>query len=170
MIQPKGDEVRCRLVVQDYTRERELEDDLTFASTPLLLSLKILLLFAIQKGYTIIFGDVSTAFLHAELKSGDVIHVRPPKEYYGWTNLVWELLSPLYGLRTSPKDWQDYIAEVLPILGGRRLKNEPNVYVFNYDEGIRHGVRRRSGDTRRQPGSTLRKDREESTYSRKPAS
>ena len=52
VIQPKGDEVRCRLVVQDYTRERELEDDLTFASTPLLLSLKILLLFAIQKGYT----------------------------------------------------------------------------------------------------------------------
>ena len=34
----------------------------------------------------------------------------------------------MYGLRSSPKAWQDYLAEVLPKLSFVRLKSEPNVY------------------------------------------
>ena len=32
------------------------------------------------------------------------------------------------GLRSSPKAWQDYLAEVLQKLSFLRLKSEPNVY------------------------------------------
>ena len=34
----------------------------------------------------------------------------------------------MYGLRSSPKAWQDYLAEVLQKLSFVRLKSEPNVY------------------------------------------
>ena len=49
----KGEEVRCRLVAQGYSQELDDPDD-SFASTPQLVSLKILLLFALAKKYKII--------------------------------------------------------------------------------------------------------------------
>ena len=36
----------------------------------------------------------------------------------------------MYGLRTSPKDWQGFFAGILTSLGGQRLKSDPNVYFF----------------------------------------
>ena len=34
----------------------------------------------------------------------------------------------MYGLRTSPKAWQEHLAQVLKELGLQRLVSEPNVY------------------------------------------
>ena len=117
-------------MAQGYSQELDDPDD-SFASTPQLLSLKVLLLFALAKNYKIIIGDVQTAFLHAELPKDDKpIYVRPPKEYYGGLSKLWKLRRPLYGLRTAPKHWQDHFADVLEKLGARRLKSEANVYFF----------------------------------------
>ena len=44
--------------------------------------------------------------------------------------IVWKLKRALYGLKTAPKQWQDYFADVLGELGGERLRSEPNVYYF----------------------------------------
>ena len=38
------------------------------------------------------------------------------------------MLKAIYGLRTSPKSWQDFLADVLKQLGLTRLVSEPNVY------------------------------------------
>ena len=81
------------------------------------------------------FGDVTTAFLHAELPTTSTIHVRPPKEYYKHIDKVWRLKKPLYGLKTSPKEWQDYFTNILKELGGRQMKSDPNVYYFEDDKG-----------------------------------
>ena len=74
----KGGECKARLVVKDYWREVKDHDDL-YASTPLLTTIKVLLLIALQLGWRIILGDVSTAFLHAKLEKE--FYVWPPKEY-----------------------------------------------------------------------------------------
>ena len=97
--------------------------------------MKILLLFAIANKWIILSGDVSTAFLHAELPQDKPIFVKPPKEYYTGNDVVWQLLRPLYGLETAPKHWQDYFSTILEGLGGRRLKGEPNVYMFEDKNG-----------------------------------
>jgi hypothetical protein len=39
----------------------------------------------------------------------------------------------MYGLRSSPKAWQDHLAKVLTDLGLKRLQSEPNVYA-NVDD------------------------------------
>ena len=89
---------------------------------------------ALRRDWEVLFGDVSTAFLHALLDEGEDIHVEPPAEYYPNEDpemkVAWKLLRPLYGLKTAPKKWQDYFAKVLSELGGKRLKSEPNVYYF----------------------------------------
>ena len=36
----------------------------------------------------------------------------------------------MYGLHSSPKAWQDYLAQVLQELRFKRLKSEPNVYTL----------------------------------------
>ena len=47
------------------------------------------------------------------------------------TTTVWKLNKAIYGLRSSPKSWQDHFAQVLQQTGLFRLTSEPNVYRNN---------------------------------------
>ena len=128
----KNGQVRMRLVCQGFYQSH-LEKDDVYASTPLLPTLKFLLAHALQRGYSINFADVSTAFLHADID--EEIWVVPPKEAYPNGGVLWKLRKAMYGLRSAPKAWQDHFAKVMATLGFRRLKSEPNVYV-NPETGV----------------------------------
>ena len=43
--------------------------------------------------------------------------MRPPHEFYDEENrhLMWRLNKAIYGLRSSPKQWQDHIAHILAV-------------------------------------------------------
>ena len=118
--------VRCRIVVRGYTQQVEDRDEL-FASTPSLTTLKLLLTLSSAFGWHIATGDVSTAFLHAAV-DGD-IYVIPPLEYYPEGNVLWKLKRALYGLRNSPKLWQQHFAACVEKYGFVRMKSDPNLYV-----------------------------------------
>ena len=75
----KGDSVRARLVCKGCYQSYADKDD-TYASTPLLTSLKVLVALSLVWGYAMEFADVSTAFLHASIQ--EEIFVDPPVEYY----------------------------------------------------------------------------------------
>ena len=51
-----------------------------------------------------------------------------PAEHHNDQNTFWKLHKGMYGLRTSPKAWQEHLAQVLKDLGLQRLVSEPNVY------------------------------------------
>ena len=44
--------------------------------------------------------------------------------------MVWKLLKLVYGLRTSPKDWQYFFARVLTSPGGQGRNSDADVYFF----------------------------------------
>ena len=96
--------VRCRLVVRGFDQKVEDLDD-TFASTPSLVTLKLLLTLASSFNWTVTCADISTAFLHA-LITGEEILVIPPLEYYPEGKTLWKLKRALYGLRNAPRLWQ----------------------------------------------------------------
>ena len=77
-------------------------------------------------------GDVSTAFLHAPIAKGHDkqrdVYLWPPKELCPQQDKIWRLKKAMCGLHSSPKAWQEYLAEVLQKLSFERLKSEPNVY------------------------------------------
>ena len=102
--------VRCRIVGRGYTQHVEDEDE-TFASTPSLTTLRLLLTLAVAKGWHISVGDISTAFLHAVV-DGD-FYVIPPLEFYPEARTLWKLKKVLYGLKHSPKLWQQHFAAVM---------------------------------------------------------
>ena len=116
--------VRCRIVGSCYTQQVEDKDE-TFASTPSLTALRLLLTLAVAKGWHISIGDISTAFLHA-LVDGD-FYVIPPLEFYPEGRTLWKLKNALYGLKHSPKLWQQHFASVMEKNGFRRMKSDPNL-------------------------------------------
>ena len=117
----KGDGVKRRVCVRGY--DQEVDPDDTYASTPSLITLKLLLTLAVTHGWHILAGDVSTAFLHALLLT-DEVFVIPPVEYYPNGGVLWKLCKAMYGLKQSPRMWQQQPAS----LGFERLKSDPNLY------------------------------------------
>ena len=67
--------VRCRLVCRGFDQVVD-DPDQTFASTPSLTTLKLLLTLAVTFGWNVFTGDISTAFLHA-LITGGHFHYSP---------------------------------------------------------------------------------------------
>ena len=121
----KGLVVKSRLCARGFTQVIE-DADTIFASTPSLTTMKCLLTLALSLNWTITAGDVSTAFLHAPLE--DDIYVTPPPEYYPQGGVLWKLKKAMYGLKNSPKLWQDHFASTLESLGYERMKTDPNLY------------------------------------------
>ena len=123
----KGDEVRSRIVGLGYDEVIKDADDV-YASTPLFAILRVILCIALARSWSIRVGDISTAFLHALLGASTNILLKPPSEFYTNKNILWRLKKAMYGLRSSPKAWQDHLASIMRELGYIRLTSEPNVY------------------------------------------
>ena len=121
--------VRCRLVVRGYDQVIDDPDD-TFASAPLLTTLKLLLTLAVAWNWTVSTLDISTAFLHA-LVTGEDIFVIPPAGFYPEGGVCCELCRALYGLKNIPRLWHDHFASVMKKNNFRRMKSDPNLYVHN---------------------------------------
>ena len=83
------------------TRSSKTPTDDTFASTPSLATLKLLLTLACTYNWFVLAGDVSTAFLHALLN--DDIFVIPPGEFYPNGGVLWKLRRAMYGLKPEAK-------------------------------------------------------------------
>jgi len=124
--------VKSRLCIRGFTQQVSDLDE-TYASTPVIWILIILLLIALSKGWFVMLRDISTAFLHAPLQTDTKILVRPPSEFYA-AGIIWLLKKAMYGLRTSPRDWQLHFAEVMRDLGFVRLQSDSCVYRLTSDE------------------------------------
>eukprot|EP00972_Heterocapsa_arctica_P097957 14453480-Heterocapsa_arctica.AAC.1 len=78
--------------------------------------------------YPIKLGDVSTTFLHATLPTDEFILVEPPPSLRrpGW---LWRLRKALYGLRVSPRLFQEFAVDVLKNKKWTRLRPDPQMFV-----------------------------------------
>ena len=129
---PKQDEVRCRIVEKGYLETIQDLDNI-YASTPIFGIFRILLTMAQHNHWTIQAGDASTAFLHAPAAT-DNLYMWPPPELYPSghnTTTVWKLNKAIYGLRSSPKSWQDHFAQVLQQMGLSRQVNPTYTETMN---------------------------------------
>ena len=77
----KGSEIRSRLCVRGFNQSINDTDE-TFASTPVIMVLKLLLVLALAFNWSIQCFDIATAFLHALLDDSDKLWVHPPPEFY----------------------------------------------------------------------------------------
>ena len=114
-------------MAKGFVQQVEDKDEL-YESTPLLKAVRTLVTLALSHNWYIQTADVSTAFLHAPISTQTDMYVVPPQGY-GNPEEPWKLNKAMYGLKTSPRDWQVYFGEQMRRLGWRKLKMEPNMYI-----------------------------------------
>ena len=123
--------VKARLVAQQVKWTNDGMD--TFTATTIPAGERLLLAILANrnrngKNYVAILGDVKTAFLHAALPKGHQALLRPPTTE-GLGEAFWLAERALYGLRESPRTFQEHFANTLKKRAWRRLKIEPMIFI-----------------------------------------
>ena len=128
VLTPKSDTVvKARYVAQGYAQY--VEPDAVCATTLSPTTLRLCLTLALQRRYHMQTWDVSTAFLHATRSEEEPIYLRPPMEFYDEESTLWRVKRAVYGLKTSPREWQDCFAKTLTKkLGMTRSRIDANLF------------------------------------------
>ena len=110
---PNGDgthKKKARVVVCGNFQQVQPGEE-TCANTPSFPMLRVLVSLASLHGWSVASWDVSTAFLYASLPEEQEVYCRPPNVLIRLglvqPGIVWRLKKALYGLRTSPKAWEE---------------------------------------------------------------
>ena len=123
------EKVKARLVAQQINRGDQRD---AFCATPSTSSARLLLCIAIREIWKVHILDISTAFLHAELPAETRIHILPPgtdRVAPGTKGETYRLKRALYGLRESPRIFQEHLAQRLASFGIKRLRSDAQVFV-----------------------------------------
>ncbi|CAI7850408.1 unnamed protein product [Closterium sp. NIES-53] len=120
---------KARYVARGYSQREGVDFFHTFAPTPKMTTLRVLLHVAAQRDYELHSLDFSTAFLQGRLHE-EIWLRRPP----GFTDTFppgaqWSLRRPVYGLRHSPREWHDTLRSMLCDLGFRPSSADPSLFV-----------------------------------------
>jgi hypothetical protein len=117
---------KARWVIKGYEQVEGIDYDETFASVAKGPTLRILMALAASENLIIHQMDVSTAFLNGDIDTE--IWIELP-ETSGRQNRYGKLNKSLYGLKQSPRLWQQKLSEELLRLGYRQLRNDNCVYL-----------------------------------------
>ena len=121
--------LRARFVAKGF-KQQILDPSLeTYASTPSHLSLRVLLILSLVNHWDVVTADISSAFLQAPIPEGELVLVKPPPELEQNPDVLWKLRKALYGLKTSPKLWQQHLSSKLEELGLRKNKADPCIFM-----------------------------------------
>lgn len=118
-------EMKARLVARGY-QQPSLEDDIIFSPVCRMLTLRLLLGLAVDNGMQIEQLDCRSAFLRSKLN--EPVYMKPPSGLENSNGLVCKLIKSLYGLRQSPKCFNDYVNDKLSFMGLTRSKIDPCLY------------------------------------------
>ena len=117
--------VKARLVVRDLN-DGSWQD--TFSSTPSSVGLRCALSGAASRGWSVLTGDLTAAFLHATVPDDEPIFVRAAAPLHK-PGFCWRLRRALYGLRQAPRLFQECLSGQFKELGLVRCKSETSLYV-----------------------------------------
>jgi hypothetical protein len=125
------DRYKARLVARGYTQKQGIDFDETYAPVVHRTSLRALLSYGLNHNMIMHQMDVVTAFLNGQL--AEEIYMTQPEGFVspGEENLVCKLNRSLYGLKQSPRCWNQVLDEYLKSLGFFQSSADQCVYVRN---------------------------------------
>ena len=119
---------KARLVAKGFTQRYGLDYFETFSPVLKFNSLRLLIAIAAHLKLDIYQDDVPTAFLKGVLKE-EIWMEQPPGFKKGSTKQLCYLKKTLYGLKQSPREWNQVIHEYLISLNFKQSKADPCVYI-----------------------------------------
>ena len=131
-VKPDGT-FKARLVVQGYGQRHGIDCGGTFAPVCRISSQRTLLCIAASKGLHVEHLDVKTAFLNAPVDEDVWVYQAPGfEDNHPVTGKpqVLKLRKSLYGLRQSPRNWNNTFACAIESIGFKSIYSDPCVYVY----------------------------------------
>ncbi|CAI7819870.1 unnamed protein product [Closterium sp. NIES-53] len=119
---------KARYVARGFSQREGVDFFHTFAPTPKMTTLQVLLHVAPQRDYELHSLDFSTAFLQGRLH--EEIWLRHPPGFNDTfpPGTQWSLRRSVYGLRQSPREWHDTLRSTLRDLGFRPSSADPSLF------------------------------------------
>ena len=119
--------MRARIVVRQFATSLNAN----FCSpSPGLDVTRVLSAVALSKDLTILFGDISVAFMNTPVPERDPVYVEPPEGLYEHNDTVWRLKRALNGLRDASRLFHEHFADVLTSrLAFTRSEAQPTLFV-----------------------------------------
>ena len=120
---------RGRLVAKGYSQKYGIDYDEMFSPVVRFNSIRALLAYAVQKRMLIHQMDVVTAFLNGELE--EEIYMQQPEGYVesGNENLVCKLKKSIYGLKQSPRCWNQAFRKLMESLDFKQCQADPRIFI-----------------------------------------
>ncbi|CAI7901493.1 unnamed protein product [Closterium sp. NIES-54] len=120
---------KARYVARGFSQCKGVDFFQTFAPTPKMTTLRVLLHVAAQRDYELHSLDFSTAFLQGSLHEEVWLH--RPSTFTGTfpPGTQRRLRRPVYGLRQAPREWHDTLLSTLSDLGFQPSSADPSLFV-----------------------------------------
>lgn len=125
---------KARLCAKGFSQKKGVDYDEVFAPTIRYDSIRVLMAVAAQNNFKMKQFDIKTAFLYGDLK--EELFMMPPKGLKCDPGLVCKLKKSLYGLKQSPRCWNEKFNSFLENFGFIRSNADRCVY-----QGEFHNVR-----------------------------
>ncbi|CAL1399245.1 unnamed protein product [Linum trigynum] len=128
---PDGTVVRykARLVAKGFTQQEGIDFHDTFAPVAKLVTVRILIALAVQRGWEMHQLDVNNAFLHGDLQEEVYMKVPLGFQQEGDTR-VCRLRKSLYGLRQASRNWYQKFTLALTELGFTASRADHSLFIY----------------------------------------
>nr|GFC17361.1 retrovirus-related Pol polyprotein from transposon TNT 1-94 [Tanacetum cinerariifolium] len=127
---------KSRVVVRGYRQEEGIDFEESFAPVARMEAIKIFLIYAAHKSFSVFQMDVKTAFLHGSLKED--MYVCQPEGFIDvdHPSNVYKLKKALYGLKQAPRAWYDELSTFL--LHNHFFKGtiDPTLFIRHFHDDI----------------------------------
>ena len=122
---------KARLVAQGFTQKNGIDYDETFSPVVRFESIRTIIALAAKYKLRLHQIDVTTAFLNGTLEED--IYMKQPEgfEVEGKEHMVCKLKKSIYGLKQSPRCWNQALDEHLKQMGFVPSMNDPCIYTLN---------------------------------------
>lgn len=123
---------KARLVARGFMQKPGIDYEETYSPVAKLATIRIFLAICLQKSFFIEQLDVKTAFLNGNLKED--VYLKIPEGFQAPEGHIFKLNKSLYGLKQSPRCWNQRFNEFVETLGFVRSKSDACLYVLRINE------------------------------------
>ena len=122
------DKFKAGVVEKGFGQVEGLDYEETFSPTVRFESVRALVALAAGIGWHLDQMDVAIAILYADLEEETFVEISEGVALVGEGDMVWRLRKCLYGVKHSPRMWNQTIGRMLKKLGFVRFASEHGIY------------------------------------------
>ncbi|WKA12761.1 hypothetical protein VitviT2T_030117 [Vitis vinifera] len=120
---------KARLIAQGFNQEEKIDYEETFTPIARLEAIRMLLVFACFKDFSLCQMDVKSAFLNGFINEEVYVEQPPGFQSFNFPNHVFKLKKAFYGLKQAPRAWYERLSKFLLKKGFKMGKINTTLFI-----------------------------------------